>query len=113
MMKAAVDKELLKRIHIQHWILSLLLFLLEESLMPYALGTAELFVLVTIAIPVAVLFLRGNRRYRHGIAAFVCASLAAIVTPGDLLSMLILSVAFIAVFTFGSRYRLASASNAA
>ena len=76
--------------------------------MPYALGTTELLVLVTIAIPIAVLYLRRDRRYRYGIAAFVCASLAAAISPGDLLSMLILSIAFVAVFTFGSKYRLAA-----
>ena len=81
--------------------------------MPFSLGGIELLALLAIAIPVALLYIRRDRRYRYGVAAFVCASVAALITPADILSMLILFAAFLGIFTFGSRYRLTPPSTVA
>lgn len=72
--------------------------------MLFSLGGFELIVLVAISIPVALLFCFGDRRYRFGVPLLVCASFAAVVTPADLLSMLILSIAFLMTFLFGAKY---------
>lgn len=74
--------------------------------MPFSLGATELLFLVVLAIPVALLFTLGHRHYRDGIAAFVCAVLAALSTPADIISMVLMFLAFAGVFWFGSRYRL-------
>ncbi|TWT47946.1 Sec-independent protein translocase protein (TatC) [Rubripirellula amarantea] len=74
--------------------------------MPLSLGAIELLLLSLLAIPVALLYARNHRHYRAGIAVVVCAALAALITPADIVSMLLLFAAFTGVFLFGSRYRL-------
>lgn len=74
--------------------------------MPFSLGAIELLLLVALAIPVAILYARRHRHFRAGVAVFVCATLAALITPADIVSMVLLFAAFVGVFLFGSRYRL-------
>ncbi len=80
--------------------------------MPFSLGPIELLLLATIAIPVALLYARGHRHYRVGVAMLVCAVLAALITPADVLSMLLLFTAFAGVFTLGLRSRIDTSTNA-
>lgn len=74
--------------------------------MPFSLGAIELLVLVIMAIPASLLFVRRHRHHRLGIAAITCAALAALVSPADIVSMGLFFVAFAGMFLFGSRYRL-------
>jgi len=74
--------------------------------MPFSLGAIELLLLAVLAIPVAILYARRHRHYRSGIAAVVCAALAALLTPADIVSMVLFLTAFAGMFLFGSRYRL-------
>ena len=80
--------------------------------MPFSLGAIELLLLAVMALPVALLYVRRQRHYRIGLAAMACATLAALITPADVLSMVLLFVAFAVVFAFGSRYRLAPPTSA-
>ena len=80
--------------------------------MPFSLGALELLLLVTIAIPVALLYARRHRHYRVGVAMLVCAGLAALITPADVLSMLLLFTAFAGVFMLGLRSRIDPSTNA-
>ncbi len=81
--------------------------------MPFSLGTIELLLLAALAIPVALLYVRRHRHYRIGVAAMACATLAAVITPADIVSMMLLFMAFAGVFVFGSRYRLDTPTSAA
>ncbi len=81
--------------------------------MPFSLGAIELLFLAVLAIPVALLYARRHRHYRVGIAVVVCAALAALITPADIASMVLLFVALAGVFLFGSRYRLDPPATAA
>lgn len=81
--------------------------------MPFSLGAIELLFLAVLAIPAAILFVRRHRHYRSGIAVVVCAALAALLTPADIVSMVLFLVAFAGVFLFGSRYRLVPPTAAA
>ncbi|QDT04881.1 Sec-independent protein translocase protein (TatC) [Rubripirellula lacrimiformis] len=74
--------------------------------MPFSLGAIELLLLAVLAIPVALLYARNHRHHRVGVAIVACAALAALITPADIVSMLLLFAAFAGVFLFGSRYRL-------
>lgn len=74
--------------------------------MPFSLGIIELLFMAVLAIPVALLYARRHRHYRAGIVVFVCAALAALLTPADIVSMVLFLAAFGGVFLFGSRYRL-------
>jgi chromate transport protein ChrA len=80
--------------------------------MLFSIGTLELFATLVLAAPTVVLFLRGDARYRWMFATLVCAILAMVITPADLLSMLVLFVAFLVVFAFGTRYRITQISDA-
>lgn len=77
--------------------------------MPFSLGAIELLALLLIAAPTLLLFLLRDGRYRYGVAGLVCAAAAALITPADILSMMIFLVAFLAIFAFGSWYRLTAA----
>ena len=74
--------------------------------MPFSLGAFELLFVIALAIPAGLLYVRRHRYYRSGIAAVVCATLAALISPADIVSMALLFVAFSGVFVFGSRFRL-------
>ncbi len=74
--------------------------------MPFSLGAIELLLLIALAILVATLYVCRHRYFRAGVAAFVCAALAALITPADVVSMVLLFAVFGVVFLFGSRYRL-------
>ena len=72
--------------------------------MLFSLGGIEFLVIIAVAVAVLSLYVVGDRRYRVGVPVLVCSVLAAVVTPADLLSMLLLFSTFIAMFWFGSRY---------
>ena len=74
--------------------------------MPFSLGALELLLLSLIAISGALLYVRRHRYDRACLAALVLATLAALLTPPDVLSMVLAFVAFAGVFMFGSRYRI-------
>ena len=78
--------------------------------MPFSVGALEMLCLVAMAIPVGFLLVRRHRFQRLGIAAFVCALLAALVTPADVFSMGLLFVAFLGMFLFGAKFRLQPAA---
>ena len=73
--------------------------------MPFSIGISELLTTLLVALPTIALYCRRDSRYRWSFAALVCATLAMVITPADLLSMLVLFAAFLGVFIFGMRYR--------
>ena len=74
--------------------------------MPFSLGAFEVFFVIALAIAAGLLYVRRNRYYRSGIVAVVCGTLAALLSPADIVSMVLLFVAFSGFFIFGSRFRL-------
>lgn len=74
--------------------------------MPFSLGSVELLLLAVLAILALLLYIRQHRTHRAGIVAFVFALLAALITPADTVSMVLLFAAFTGVYLFGSRYPL-------
>ena len=80
--------------------------------MRFTIGVLEIVAVLLISIPTLVFFFRRDQRYRWGVAALTCASLAAAITPADLLSMIVFFFAFFAMFLFGSSYRLNPPANA-
>lgn len=75
--------------------------------MPFSLGGYELFAILAVALPTIVLVAtRGYSASRWLVAASVCLVAAAIITPADLFSMTVLSVAFFALLMLGARMRL-------
>jgi len=81
--------------------------------MPFSLGSVEFIALVAMAIAVGLLYMCRHRHYRVGVAATICAALAAFLTPADLLSMMVMFVAFFGVFVFGTCFRIGSPSTTA
>jgi len=75
--------------------------------MPFSLGALELLAVLAFALPTIFLVaFRGYGKSRWLIAASVCLVAAAIITPADLLTMVVLSVAFFALLVLGSSMRL-------
>lgn len=74
--------------------------------MLFSVGAIEILAVLFIGVTTFALFARRENRYRLMVVTLACASLAAIVTPADVLSMLLLFVAFLATFAFGSKYHL-------
>jgi Sec-independent protein secretion pathway component TatC len=76
--------------------------------MLFSLGGFELLLSAALAVPVGLLCAFRHRYHRVGVPLIACTALAAVTTPADLASTVLLSVAFIGVFVFGSRYHLGS-----
>lgn len=72
--------------------------------MPFSIGFLELLAIVLVAVPTLVLYARRDTRCRWLFAMFVCAILAASMTPADLLSMLLFLLAFLVIFAMGVTY---------
>ena len=72
--------------------------------MPFSLGLLELLRIALIAAPTLVLYVFGDARCRWAFAALVCAVLAAVLTPADIVSAAVLFVAFLGIFMMGVRY---------
>ncbi|TWT51778.1 hypothetical protein CA85_52040 [Allorhodopirellula solitaria] len=69
----------------------------------------KLFPNVSLAVvlpTIGVVATRGYSAARWYVAASICLVSAALITPADLLTMLVLAVAFFAVLVLGSRIRL-------
>ena len=69
----------------------------------FSIGGFELLAIVAFAIPATFLRLRGYPVSRWFIAAALCVTAAACMTPADLLSTTVLAIAFLAAFAFGLR----------
>lgn len=70
-------------------------------------GVFELLAIVVVLVPaVALLRSRGYSRARWLLAASACLSAAAMFTPADLLSQLLLSIPLFTMLVLGSRMRL-------
>ncbi len=75
--------------------------------MPFSLGGFELLAILAVVLPTIVLLAtRGYSAGRWLVAVSLCLVTAAVITPADLLSMTVLSVAFFAAIMLGSRMRL-------
>lgn len=69
---------------------------------PFAIGYLELTTILVIAVVSFSMYL-GRFSCRHWSSAILgCATLAAILTPADLFSMSLMTVAFIGVYRFGT-----------
>lgn len=76
-------------------------------MLPFGIGTLELASVVAVAAVTFTMFI-GRMPYRRWSAAILaCAVLAAILTPPDLFSMLLMSAAFLAVYFGGTRHLVA------
>ena len=74
-------------------------------MMPLAIGYLELATILVTAVVTSTMFL-GRFSYRHWSAVNLgCVTLAAILTPADLLSMLLMTIAFIGVYLVGTRHQ--------
>jgi Sec-independent protein secretion pathway component TatC len=74
---------------------------------PFAIGYLELATILVIAVVSLSMFL-GRFSCRHWSAAILgCVTLAAILTPADLFSMSLMTVAFIGVYLVGTWHQTA------
>ncbi|KAA5547197.1 hypothetical protein FYK55_01990 [Roseiconus nitratireducens] len=73
--------------------------------MHFSMGTLELLLVLIAGAAALVLAARRDKRFRWAFAVFVCAAIAAAMTPPDLASMLLLFAAFLGCFTFGSTWK--------
>ena len=71
--------------------------------MLFQIGNLELATTLLVGVAAVMMTIRRSRYYRWILVIFGCMSLAAIVTPADLFSMLLMSVAFLAVYFAGTR----------
>ena len=72
--------------------------------MPFSLGAIEALLVVATFSVAFVCYFRSNHLFRLSIAGSLCVALAALVTPADLTSTVLMSIAFGAVFLFGNRF---------
>jgi len=79
--------------------------------MYFSIGVIELLLTLIIGVSALVLYVRRDDRYRWAFASLICAVLATAITPADPISMIVLFVAFLGVFAFGTRYRIARLPN--
>ena len=72
-----------------------------------SIGGFELIAILVVAVStIFVVAALGYSTVRWFVAASICLVAAAMVTPADLLTMMVLSIAFFAVLMLGSRMRL-------
>lgn len=71
--------------------------------MSFSIGLLELLVIACVAVPAVVLYARRDARYRWLAAGWVCAVLAALLSPADIASMGILWLGFVGTFALGVR----------
>ncbi|MCO8122215.1 hypothetical protein NHH03_10735 [Stieleria sp. TO1_6] len=79
----------------------------------YSISVTEILLTSVTGALAIVLYLAGNERSRWAFVALCCALCASVLSPADLASMLVLWIAFLCFFVFGSRFNVAtSAENA-
>lgn len=76
-------------------------------MLPFGVGMLELTVVVVVAAVTFTMFVARISYRKWSAAILVCVALAAILTPPDLFSMLLMSTAFIAVYFGGTRHHVA------
>ncbi len=67
------------------------------------IGYLELAATFVVGAAALMMFIGRSRYYRPMLAIVGCMCLAAIVTPADLFSMLLMTIAFLAVYFVGTR----------
>jgi len=70
--------------------------------MPLSIGLLEMAAVAVVAVVAITAFLRRDDRYRWFFAATVCAALSSLLTPADIVSMLVMWCVLIGVFTMGA-----------
>ncbi len=73
--------------------------------MPFAIGFLELATILVLAVVSFALFLGRFSCRRWSFAILGCVTLAAILTPSDLFSMLLMAIAIIGAYLLGSRHQ--------
>jgi Sec-independent protein secretion pathway component TatC len=71
---------------------------------PPSLGVLELALVALAAVAVFVLLVRRRAHVRWWIAGLVSALVAALLTPADFLSTVVLGVVLFGMFFFGARF---------
>lgn len=73
-------------------------------MLPFGIGTLELAAILLTAVLTLTIFI-GRFSYRKWSAVILgCVTLAAILTPSDVFSMLLMATAFVAVYCVGTRH---------
>jgi Sec-independent protein secretion pathway component TatC len=72
--------------------------------MPFGISYLELAAILVVAIVACAMYFARVPQYRWCFVALGCVTLAAVLTPADLLSTLLLAAAFAAVYFAGTRH---------
>ncbi len=72
--------------------------------MPLELGLFELAATLFLGLISIACYVGGSRHFRWSLTTFACVALASILTPADMFSMMLLALAFLAVYFAGTRH---------
>ena len=76
----------------------------ETLAMPLGIGYLELAAILVCAVVASVMYIARMSQGSWYLVVLGCVMLASVVTPGDFFSMLIMAVAFLAVYFVGTRH---------